>query len=110
MVDTLYQIAITADNYSLTHKMAFGKTHPWAPDHPEERLVEGNTSTGVDFSNFALETEQVTQMRIALKCLLVTPVSTVRRRATSCQSAGLLRRRIRGLWVRLLWSHLFPRR
>ena len=51
-VDTLHQAAVRADNYSLTHKTAFGKNHPRALDHPEKRPVEGNTSTGVGSSNF----------------------------------------------------------
>ena len=52
-MDTLHQAAVRADNYSLTHKMAFGKNNPQALDHPEKRPVEGNTSTGVGSSNFA---------------------------------------------------------
>ena len=41
-VDTLHQAAVRADDYSLTHKVAFRKAHPQPFDHTEKRPGEGS--------------------------------------------------------------------
>lgn len=82
-VDTLQQAAIKADDHSLTHKTAFGRTHPWPPDHSEKLPGEGSVPSNTHGSSYlAPETEWVTQMQTVLNCLLVPRASTVRRGAT----------------------------
>ena len=51
-VDTLHQAAVRADDYSLTHKTAFGKTHLRALDHSEELPEGGNPPANTHGSSY----------------------------------------------------------